>query len=258
MLAASCTQNPGATAGSGDSVAVIDGHAISRSTFKEYVQTVSSAPLESLSEAQLTGLLENLVRAQVLAREAESSGVAKQEATLAKLDLHRLNVLGQALNEQYLKDHKTSEQELRAEYNLKLAAMPRTEYHAAHILVPTEEAARQIIAKLKAGASFAELARKESTDTGSGEKGGDLDWFSPASMTPPFAEAVTRLARGQTSAAPVQTEFGWHVIRVMDTRPAVAPAFDAVKEELEKILNNRKSKAYVDELVGKAKITRSL
>jgi hypothetical protein len=93
MLTASCTQHPGATAGSGDSVAVIDGHAISRSTFNEYVQTVSSAPAESLTKAQVTGLLENLVRAQVLAKEAEANGVAKQESTLAKLDLHRLNVL---------------------------------------------------------------------------------------------------------------------------------------------------------------------
>ncbi len=119
-LAVACTQENAVTQGT-DNVAVVDGHPISRRTFNEYVNAVSSTPAEGLTEAQRKGLLENLVRGAVLAKEAEANGVAVQDETLAKLELNRLNVLSQAVTEQYLKDRKPGEEELRAQYDIQLA-----------------------------------------------------------------------------------------------------------------------------------------
>jgi peptidyl-prolyl cis-trans isomerase C len=260
MLAISCTQQPGAAKATDkkvDNVAVVDGHAITRNTYNEYVKSVTGKAVEAVSEAERTELLDNLIRGEVIAADAESSGVAAEDEASAALALSRLNVLHKASNAKYLKDRKASEEELRAEYDLQIAGMAKVQYRASHILVPTEDAAKQIIAQLKGGANFADIARRVSVDKTSSVKGGDLDWFSVDSMTPVFATAVVALKKGETSAAPVQTEYGWHVLKVTDTRDAVAPAYESVKARLTQIVDGKKFKAYSDELLAKAKITKT-
>jgi peptidyl-prolyl cis-trans isomerase C len=241
-----------------DNVAVVNGHAITRNTYNEYAKGAAGKPAEDLTEAQRTELLDNLIRAEVIAADAEAKGVAQQDETRAGLDLARLNVLSQAATQYYLKDRKASEEELRAEYDLQVAGMSKMEYRASHILVPTEEAAKQVIAQLKAGADFAQLARRVSGDKTSAPNGGDLEWFAPSSMTPVFADAVTGLKKGETSQTPVKTEYGWHVLRVTDTRATVPPPYEGVKDRLGKLVESKKFKAYADGLVTKAKVTKSL
>jgi peptidyl-prolyl cis-trans isomerase C len=260
-LIAACTQKPATDAkpaAAADSVAMVDGREISRNTFNQYVKGVAGKPAEDLSPEQRTELLDNLIRADLIAAEADRSGLAARDETRAVLELSRLSILQQASSAEYLKDRKASDEELRAEYDLQVAKMDKTQYRASHILVPTEEAAKEIIAQLKGGANFAQIAKARSTDKSSAERGGDLDWFAPGSMTPPFAEAVRKLKKGETTAEPVKTEFGWHVLRVTDTRDTAPPPFESVKDRLVQIVESKKFNAWVDGLVQKATVAKTL
>jgi peptidyl-prolyl cis-trans isomerase C len=259
LLAVACTQKTGTAAdGKSDTVAVVDGVVITRKLFDEYVKTVTNTPQADLTPQQRDGLLENLIRGNVLAREAARLGVTKDDKVTAVLELHRLDVLSRATGDKYLEGKTPTEAELRAEYDKRLAAMEKLQYRASHILVKDEAEAKQIIALLKAGGNFGQIAKAKSTDTVSADKGGDLEWFSPSAMTPVFAEAVTSLKKGETSQNPVKTEYGFHVIRVTDIRDSVPPSFESVKDQLLKIVDAKKFNAYTEELVKKAKITKSL
>ncbi|MCC6631962.1 MAG: peptidylprolyl isomerase [Gammaproteobacteria bacterium] len=257
LLGAACSQKPAATAVADKPVATIDGKTISSNTFSQYVKGAASKPPEEITPEQRTQLLDNLVRAELVAQEAERNGTAARDETRALLDMARLQILQRAMAEQYLKDRPASDQELRAEYDLRIGQLPKLRYRASHILVGTEDAAKQLIEQLNKGASFAQLARANSTDPGSKDKGGDLDWFTPESMTPPFAEAVQKLKKGETAAAPVKTEFGWHVIRLVDTADNPPPPFESVKDRLGQMVQEKKFSAYVDTLLAKAKVTKT-
>jgi len=260
ILLAACAQKPSSTgpAAKVDNVAVVNGRPISRNTYNFYVKGVAGKPAEDLTPEQRAELLDNLIRGEVIASAAEKAGIATQDETRAVMDLSRLQILQQASSQSYLKDRKASEEELQAEYGLQVGSMAKTQYRASHILVPTQEAATKVIDELNKGASFAQLARRVSTDAGSKVKGGDLDWFTPEGMTPPFAQAVQAMKKGEITRTPVQTTFGWHVIRLDDTREASPPPFDSVKDRLVQIVEGKKFKAYTDKLVSEAKIEKTL
>jgi peptidyl-prolyl cis-trans isomerase C len=263
LIAAGCSQQPASKSAAApvtkeDNVAVVDGHAISRNTYNQYVKGVAGKPAEDLTAEQRTQLLDNLIRGEVVATNAEKTGLAAQDQTRAVMELSRLTVLQQASSESYLKDRKTSDEEVRAEYDIQVTNMPRTQYQASHILVATKEEADKVLAALGKGTSFAELARRSSTDSASSKNGGNLDWFTPESMTPAFADAVKALKKGETTKTPVQTQFGWHVIRLTNTREATPPPFDSVRERLVQIVEAKKFKAYTDDLMAKAKIEKKL
>jgi peptidyl-prolyl cis-trans isomerase C len=258
-LVTACSQKPPTTAaGAADkAVATVNGKTISSNTFSQYVKGAASKPPEDLTPEQRGQLLDNLVRAELVAQEAERSGVASKNETRALLDMARLQILQRAVGEQYLKDRPASEQELRAEYDLRIGQLPKLRYRASHILVATEDAAKQLIAQLQKGASFEQLAKANSTDTGSKARGGDLDWFTPEAMTPPFAEAVQKLKKGETTAAPVKSQFGWHVIRLVDTADNPPPPYESVKDRLGQMVEEKKFNAYVDSLLAKAKVSKT-
>jgi peptidyl-prolyl cis-trans isomerase C len=256
-LGAACSQKPATPASNDKPVATVNGRTISANTFSQYVKGAASKPPEDITPEQRGQLLDNLVRAEVVAQEAESSGVAAKDETRALLDMARLQILQRATAEQYLKDRPASDQELRAEYDLRIGQLPKLRYRASHILVGTEDAAKQLIAQLQKGASFEQLAKANSTDAGSKERGGDLEWFTPDSMTPPFAEAVQKLKKGEITAAPVKTQFGWHVIRLVDTAENPPPPFESVKDRLGQMVQDKKFSAHVDTLLAKAKVTKS-
>jgi peptidyl-prolyl cis-trans isomerase C len=261
LLLSACSQSPApaaTTPGKADNVAVIDGKPLSRNTYNHYVQGVAGKPAADLTAEQRAELLDNLIRGVLVANDAEKTGITNSEETRAVMELSRLTVLQQASSQSYLKDRKASDEEQRAEYDLQVANMPKTQYRASHILVATEDAAKQIITQLGRGANFAQLAKQQSTDSGSRERGGDLDWFAPESMTPPFAVALAQMKKGETTAKPVQTQFGWHVIRLVDTREAAPPPFEQVKDRVTQIVEAKKFKAYTDTLLSKAKVTKSL
>ncbi|HEV7631363.1 MAG TPA: peptidylprolyl isomerase [Steroidobacteraceae bacterium] len=260
ILLAACAKpgdTPDKAAADSDNVAVVNGSAISRNTFDYYVQGVSGKPATDATAEEKAQLLDNLVRGELIAADAEKTGVAKQPETRAILELSRLNVLQQAASQSYLKERKATDEELRAEYAAQVAALSKVEYHARHILVATEQFAQKMVEQLGKGAKFEDLAKKESMDP-SKTNGGDLGWFTPDRMVKPFAEAVVGLKKGEYTQRPVQTQYGWHVIRLDDTRELAPPEFDGVKERLVQIVEAKKFKAYTDELAKTAKIEKKL
>lgn len=258
-LAAACKPGADAPATSADNpaVATIDGKAIPRALFDTYVQGVSGKESSALTDEQRQQVLDNLIRAEVIASQAEKDGLAKDPKASAMLELSRLNILQQEMSEKYLADKTPTDDELRAEYETQVAALAKHEYKARHILVATQEFAKSLITQLDTGARFETLAQRESLDS-SKDNGGDLGWFTPDRMVPPFAAAVVALEKGQYTKEPVQTQYGWHVIRLDDIRDVQPPPFDGVKDRLVQIVQAKKFKAYADELVAKAKVDRKL
>lgn len=263
VLIAGCSPK-GATEGTAKPVATINGTAISREFFEFFCKTVTGKAASELTPEQRSQLLDGLVQAELSAAQAEKSGLAKLGDTADQLEFRRLQVLQDALYTNYMKDHKATDAELKAEYDAQVAkipAAPSTQYHAHHILVASKAEADEVIAQLKKGAKFEALATAKSTDKGSKEKGGDLDWFDPSQMVKPFSDAVAALKKGEVTVAPVQTNFGWHVIRLDDTRqvaPPAAPPFESVKDRVAQIVDGKKIKAYGDELAKGAKIEKTL
>ena len=159
------------------------------------------------------------------------------------------------MSDKYLKDRKPTEQELRAEYETQIGTMPKQEYHARHILVATEPFAQKIVERLNKGEKFEDIAKRDSMDS-SKTNGGDLGWFTPDRMLPEFSGAVMALKPGEYTKKPVQTQYGWHVIQLVDTRDLAAPQFDQVKQRLEQVVQAKKFRSYMDELMRTAKIEK--
>jgi peptidyl-prolyl cis-trans isomerase C len=161
------------------------------------------------------------------------------------------------VSDRYLKDRKPTEQELRAEYETQVAALAKLEYHAKHILVATEPFAQKVVQRLEKGEKFEDIAKRESMDS-SKDSGGDLGWFTPDRMVKPFADAVVALKPGEYTHKPVQTQYGWHVIELVETRDLSPPSYDSVRQRLEQVVQAKKFKAYTDELMRNAKIEKTL
>jgi peptidyl-prolyl cis-trans isomerase C len=244
-----------ATPDTSPALATVNGAPITQNFFDFYIKAVLGKPSSALTPDQRSQALDNLIRAQLVADQADKDGVLKNPDTEELLTLTRLNVLQQTMEERYLKDKRPTEQELRAEYETQVAALPKLEYHARHILVATEPFAQRVVERLQKGEKFDDLAKKESMDT-SKDNGGDLGWFTPDRMVKPFADAVVALKPGDYTHTPVQTQYGWHVIQLVETRDLQPPPFDQVKQRLEQVVQAKKFKAYTDDLISKAKIDR--
>lgn len=251
------TNAPAAGAGAdAKPVATVNGTAISRSLYDTYVKGVSGKDASELTEEQRDQVLDNLIRAELVAAQAEKDGLAAKPETAAMLELSRLNILQQEMMQKYLADKTPTDQELRSEYETQVNSLSKQEYHAHHILVATEDFAKRLIAQLDKGANFEKLAERESIDS-SKANGGDLGWFTPDRMVPPFSAAVVALKKGEYTKAPVQTQYGWHVIRLDDVRDVQPPTFDSVKDRLVQIVQAKKFKAYADGLLKTAKVTKT-
>jgi peptidyl-prolyl cis-trans isomerase C len=245
-----------AAADTSPALATVNGTPITQNFFDFYIKAISGKKAGDLSPEQQSQALDNLIRAQLVAQQADKDGVEKSADTEDLLELTRLNVLQQTMEERYLKDKQPTEQELRAEYEKQVGALPKLEYHARHILVATEPFATGVVQNLEKGAKFEDVAKKESMDS-SKDNGGDLGWFTPDRMDKSFADAVVALKPGEFTHKPVQTQYGWHVIQLIDTRPLSPPPFDQVKQRLAQVVQAKKFKAYTDDLISKAKIDRT-
>ncbi|MGH8259782.1 MAG: peptidylprolyl isomerase [Steroidobacteraceae bacterium] len=255
---AACQQKSASTSVADHSppVATVNGVPITSDFFEFYVKGITGGKNPSaLTAEQREHALDNLVRAQLIAQQAAKEGVTDNAETKDLLELSRLNVLQSVVSQRYLKDRAPTEQELRAEYETQIAALPHTEYHARHILVSTQAYAKNLIEKLDHGANFALLAKSDSMDS-SKDNGGDLGWFTPDHMVKSFADAVVALKPGQYTHEPVQTQYGWHIIELEGTRELSPPSFDSVRQRLVEIVRQKKFKAYVDGLMQQAKIVR--
>ena len=193
-----------------------------------------------------------LVEREIVAQEAIKKGLDKNPELTVQLELQRQQMLGQAYFQEYFKANPITEEALRKEYEAAKAQMPSKEFKAHHILVRQEEEAKQIIAQLKKGANFERLAAEKSLDPGSRTNGGDLGWGNR--YVPPFIAALDKLKKGQLTDTPVQTQFGWHVIRLDDARPAAVPTFDEVKNNIQQQMQNQAVQRVIIDLRAKAKI----
>ena len=196
---------------------------------------------------------EELINREILIQEADKLGLGKSADTKAQIENARQSILIGALVKDYLKKSPVADADVKAEYERFKAQTGDKEYRARHILVEKEDEAKAIIAKLKAGAKFEELA-KQSKDTGSAANGGDLDWASPASFVKPFSDAMTALQKGALTETAVKTQFGFHIIRLDDTRAAKVPTLDEIKPQISEALQQKKLQAYQAELRAAAKI----
>jgi peptidyl-prolyl cis-trans isomerase C len=259
--AAACTKKndstTAATVNASPPVATVNGTPISRDFYEFYVKNAAGKPSSELTVEQRDQALDNLVRAQLVADQAEKDGLLKDKDTAAILELERLNVLQQAVSERYLKDKKPTEQELRAEYETQVGMIAKQEYRARHILVATEDFAKKLVGQLDKGAKFDDLAKRESMDS-SKTQGGELGWFTPDRMVKPFSDAVTALKVGEYTKAPIQTQYGWHVIQLEETRDLAPPPYDNVKQRLEQVVQSKKFKAYTDSLLKAAKVEKKI
>jgi peptidyl-prolyl cis-trans isomerase C len=238
-------------------IATVNGTHISQNFFDQYIKAIAGKSSSDLTPEQRNQALDNLIRAEVVGQNAVKDGVDKTPETAALLELTRLNVLQQAVAENYLKDKKANEQELRAEYENQVSSLGKQEYHAKHILVATEPFAQKVIERLQKGEKFEDVARKESMDS-SKDNGGDLGWFTPDKMVKPFADAIVSLKPGEYTHKPVQTQYGWHVIELVETRDLQPPSYDSVRQRLEQVVQAKKVKAHTDELMRNAKIEKKL
>lgn len=232
-------------------VATVDGQTITLGQMIVMKQSLQDPQMAGLPDQALWDMmLDQLIRqTAVAATGKENAGVR------AQLELQRRNTLATAAVTAVAEAEPT-EDEIEAAYNkLFTATGPVTEYSAAHILVDTEEKAKEIKAELDAGGDFGKLAEERSTGP-SGPNKGDLGWFSADQMVPPFAEAVQKMKKGEISG-PVQTEFGWHVIKLNDTRLREAPPLDEVREEVAQMVRREKVEAEIQRVVGAAKIEKT-
>ena len=207
---------------------------------------------------QLPPDLEKLVRDKVvtdeiLSQEAERRGLAASADFKSQMELARQSILIGLLSQDLDKNAKVSDADIQSEYDKFKAQATGTEYKVRHILVEKEDEAKAILAQLKAGAKFEDLAKKNSKDPGSAQNGGELDFASPASYVPEFSQAMVALKKGETTPAPVKTQFGYHIIKLEDTRPAQFPALADVKPQIQQRLAQQKAAALRDELRAKAK-----
>jgi len=240
------------------SVATVNGTPISRTVYDIYVKSLlqqSGKTPHDLTPEQKNGLLDELIGMQLISAQAVKDGLDKDPDVVARLDLLRMRVLTDAQSQKYLKDKEATDAELHAQYDTAVAGLDKTEYKGRHILVATKEKAQELIKKIKAGAKFEDVAKAESTDS-SKANGGDLGWFTPSRMTKPFGDAVRSLKKGEMTQEPVQTQFGWHIIKIDDTREATPPPFDQVKQQLTNQIIQKKLLDYVESLKKNATIVK--
>ena len=221
--------------------ATVNGTVISKNDVAHFKQ------LKGNPEVEDSKLVEEIVATELLRQEAEKAGIAEREEVRYQLRLLESETLARMLMREKFSSMEFSYEQLQSEYDKQLSSQDASEFKARHILLKTEDEAKAVIEALRAGGDFVELAKERSTGP-SGPNGGDLGWFQAGSMVPPFAEAVKAMNKGDISLAPVQTQFGWHVIKLEDTREQPKPSFDSVKEQLQQSLLREAINNYIKEI----------
>jgi peptidyl-prolyl cis-trans isomerase C len=233
--------------------AIVNGKPVPKARMDVLAQQLAAAGRPVTPEMQ-GQLREEVVAREIFMQEAQKQGLDATDDYKNQLELARQAILIRQLFDNYRKANAVSDADAQAEYDKFVAANGGKEYKARHILVEKEDQAQKILADLKKGAKFEDLAKKQSKDPGSGANGGDLDWAAPASFVPEFSEAMIKLKKGETTPAPVKSQFGYHVIRVDDIRQAQLPKLDEVKPQIVQQLQQQRLQKYQEELRAKAKV----
>ena len=238
-------------------LATVNGKPVKQSLV-DYIAKDATARGQQVDDNVRKVIIDRLISNELLYQEAQRLNLDKQPDYQAKEELTRQELLVNTYLQDYVKKHPISEAETKAAYDKYKAELGDKEYNARHVLVSTEAEAKDIVAQLDKGADFAAIAKEKSKDTGSKEKGGDLGWFALDGMVKPFSEAVGKLQKGDYTHTPIQTQFGWHVIKLENTRPMQPPAYDKVKAGLQKQLQQQQLKKLLTDLHAKAKIVGNI
>jgi peptidyl-prolyl cis-trans isomerase C len=233
-------------------IAIVNGKAVPSSRVEALKQQVarSGRPLTPEVEAQIK---EEVIAREIFMQEAQKRGMDATEEYKSQIELARQTILIRELFAEFQKTSAVSDADVQAEYDKFVAANGGKEYRARHILVETKEQAEAILASLKKGGKFEDIAKKQSKDPGSGANGGDLDWAAPGNYVKEFSDAMVALNKGQVSA-PVQSQFGFHIIRLDDVREAQLPALADVKPQIVQQMTQQRMASFQQELRAKAKV----
>ncbi len=236
-------------------IAEVNGYKITEGLFRLYTSQ-RNLPARGASPQQRTALIEELINRAVIYQDAVALGVDKTPAMKAAIEFQRINIVASTMINRSSDRFSVSEDDMKKEYESRKTELGGKELKARHILVTTEKAAKDIIAKLEKDGDFAKLAGKHSTGP-SAVNGGDLGWFKTDQMVKEFSAAASKLKKGSYTKKPVKTQFGWHVILLEDRRSVEAPAYDSVKEQIRVGLQGQLIEKYIGNLRSKAVIKRN-
>jgi len=242
-----------AAASTGSGRVVVNGVVIPQSRIDAMNRELTQQGQPDTPERQ-QAVREELVNREVIAQAAQKRGLDKNPDVASQMEMARQAVLVRALFEDEVKKNPITDAQLQQQYEQFKSSMGTNEYKVRHILVDKEDDAKAIIAELNKGGDFAKLAKDKSKDPGSKDNGGDLDWGPSARYVKPFADAVTSMQKGQTTPAPVKTDFGYHVIRLDDVRPLQVPPFAELKDQFRQRAQQQQIQKMVMDLRSKAKI----
>ncbi|WP_153075345.1 peptidylprolyl isomerase [Paraburkholderia bonniea] len=234
-------------------IAVVNGTPIPKARADAMISQLVRQGQQDTAQLQLA-VREELVNREILMQEAIRRGLPAEPDIKAQIAVAQQTVVLRALIENVMKEIQPTDAEIKARYDAMVKDAGGTEYHLHHILVDNEQQAKDLIAKIRAGASFEALAKTFSKDPGSGKNGGDLDWSDPKAYVPEFAAAASQLKKGQMTDTPVHTQFGWHIIRVDDTRTVPPPPLAQVRAQIVQQIQQEKLQAFEENLRKKAKI----
>jgi peptidyl-prolyl cis-trans isomerase C len=233
-------------------IAIVNGKAVPTSRVEALKQQVarSGRPITPEVEGQIK---EEVIAREIFMQEAQKRGLDATEEYKSQIELARQTILIRELFNEFQKTSAVTDADVQAEYDKFVAANGGKEYRARHILVETKEQAEAILASLKKNGKFEDIAKKQSKDPGSGANGGDLDWAAPGNYVKEFSDAMVALNKGQVSG-PVQSQFGFHIIRLDDVREAQLPALADVKPQIVQQMTQQRMAAFQQELRAKAKV----
>jgi peptidyl-prolyl cis-trans isomerase C len=234
------------------SAAMVNGVSIPQSRIDLRVKVATTQGGQTDSPDLRKAIRDDLINLEVISQAAVKNGLDKQTESAQQIELAKQSVLAGAYVQDYTKKNPISEDSLKQDYEAMKARVGNKEFKVSHILVATQEEA-QAVAKRVKKEKFGKVAKEKSKDPGSKDNGGDLGWTVPSNFVQPFGEAITKLAKGQVSE-PVQTQYGWHVIKLEDTRELKVPSFEEVKPNLEKRKQQEAIQKLITELRDKAKI----
>ena len=234
-------------------IAIVNGKAVPTSRAEALKKQVEASGRPVTPEV-MTQIKEELIAREIFMQEAKKRGLDATDDYKNQLELARQSILIRTLMADVQQKSAVTDAEVQAEYDKFVKENAGKEFRARHILVETEDQAKALIAQIKKGGKFEDLAKKNSKDTGSGANGGDLDWANPAGFVPEFSAAMTKLAKGDMTEAPVKSQFGWHIIRLDDVREAQLPKLEDVKPQIAQQLQQQKLAKFQEELRAKAKI----
>lgn len=252
-LAAVAALSLTSTLAAAQNVAVVNGKPVPTARVEMLATQLakSGRPVTDEVRAQIK---EEVIVREIFMQEAQKRGLATSDDVKAQMELARQTILIRELFADFQKKNPVSDADIKAEYDKFVASNAGKEYKARHILVEKEEEAKDIIAKVKKGEKFDELAKKLSKDPGSGAKGGDLDWANASSYVAEFSQAMIKLEKGQMTAEPVKSQFGWHVIQLDDTRDAKLPSMDELKPQIKQQMEQQKLAKFQEDLRTAAKV----